>query len=299
MMTGFLLVTLAGICWIGIGVSVSICARRGWNYDIVQGINYFGAALICAALLANGAFPQADPKMLGLVFSMNCLAGVANFYTYVLTAKAMRIGPNGLIWGIMQAGMIGSTLMGIFCFGEAVAPLRMTGLFLIIGGVLAMGLAKDQKNASESKKWLIYALAAFCLVMVTHCCNALPSFIVKKVDAGSVFRTFGMYFGGFLGFVLSTLPGLIRKKQIGGKGEWITAAVMMVINTSASCFFFYRGMDLLAKAGVGGLGYPLSIGACVIGFSFYSIFLLKEKVARLGLAGLAAVCIGIITITIR
>ena len=299
MMTGFLLVICAGVCWIGIGVSVSICAKRGWSYDLVQGLNYFGAGLICAALLAGGAFPDADPKMLGLVFALNCCAGIANFYTYVLTAKAMRIGPNGLIWGIMQAGMIGSTLRGIFFFGEAAAPLRLTGLFLIIGGVLAMGMAKDQKNGGGSGRWLGYALAAFGLVMATHCCNTLPSYLAKTVDSGSVFRTFGMYCGGCLGFVFTTLPGVVRRKQFGGKGEWITAAILMVLNTSASCFFFYRGMDLLAGAGAGGLGYPLSIGVCVAGFSLYSIFCLKEKIARLGLAGLAAACIGIIIITIR
>lgn len=206
--TGFLLVVSAGLCWIGIGISVSICARRGWNYDLVQGLNYFGAALVCGVLLACHAWPSASSsKILALVFLMNSLAGIANFYTYVLTAKAMRIGPNGLIWGIMQAGMIG-------------------------------------------------------------------------------FATF-------------TLPGLIRKRECGGKGEWISAVILMVLNTAASCFLFYKGLDLLAGSGAGGLGYPVAIGVCVAGFSLYSLLFLKEKFARLSLGGLIAVCLGIIIITLK
>ena len=73
----------------------------------------------------------------------------------------------------------------------------------------------------------------------------------------------------------------------------------MVLNTSASVFLFYRGLDLLAKAGCGGLGYPVGIGVCVIGFSLYSLLILKEKVARLSLAGLIAVCLGIIVISLK
>ena len=43
----------------------------------------------------------------------------------------------------------------------------------------------------------------------------------------------------------------------------------------------------------------LAIGVCVIGFSFYSILILKEKFASLSLAGLAAVCLGIIVISLK
>ena len=54
-----------------------------------------------------------------------------------------------------------------------------------------------------------------------------------------------------------------------------------------------------AKTGRAGLGYPLAIGICVIGFSLYSLLILKEKLARLSMAGRGAVCIGIIAVSIR
>ena len=230
---------------------------------------------------------------------MSCLAGIANFYTYVFTLKAMQMGPNGLVWGIMQSGMIGSFLMGVLCFGEKAAPLRLLGLALILGGILSMGLSKDRKSASGGKNWILPSLAAFLLVMVTHCCNTLPSYFPETAGSSPVFRTMGFYFGGVIGFMLSTLPGMIRKHNFGGRNEWIVAGIMMLLNTSASVFLFYRGLDRLAKSGCGGLGYPIAIGVCIIGFSLYSLLILKEKFARLSLAGLTAVCFGIITISLK
>lgn len=297
MTTGFLLIIAAGFCWIGVGISVSICSARSWNYNIVQGLNYLGAALICALILAGSSASGSSWEAPGWGVIASCVAGIANFYSYVFTSKAMRRGPNGLVWGIMQAGMIGSFLMGVICFGEKTAPLRLLGLVLILCGVLAMGLGKGGKSAGGSN-WIVPSLIAFLLVMATHCCNALPSYFPETARTGVLFRTMGSYSGGVIGFALTTLPGMIRTRDFGGRGERITAGILMVLNISASVFF-YLGLDRLAKAGCGGLGYPVGIGVCIIGFSLYSMMILKEKFARLSLAGLISVGIGIIIISIR
>lgn len=297
---GFFLVTAAGICWIGIGISVSVCAARRWDYNIVQGLNYLGSVMLCLLLMA-GSVPPGNffERLFGWGFLLSCLAGIANFFTYVFAAKAMRRGPNGLVWGIMQAGMIGSFLMGVICFGEKASPARLAGLTLILAGILMMGLARDGHFSWKEKSWLLPSLGALLLVMVTHCCNALPSYLAGVSAADSIVRTMGMYFGGVIGFALVTLPGMARRRAFGSRGEWITSGILMLLNTSASVFFFYRGLNLLAKNGCGGLGYPIAIGVCITGFSLYSLLILKEKIARPGLIGLIAVCIGIIIIAIR
>ncbi|MBO4305045.1 MAG: hypothetical protein J6A21_10705 [Lentisphaeria bacterium] len=298
---GFFLVFIAGALWIGVGVSVSKCSEKKLNYNIVQGLAYLGSALFCAILLAGKSLAYGTSGISWFGFVMCMLAGIANFFNYVLTGKAMQKGPNGLVWGIMQAGMIGSFLMGVTFFGEKPDFLRLTGLLLIVCGVLGMGLNKGGKNSSspQDKSWVLLSLGAMVLVMVTHCCSTLPSFFPDLGKNDTVSRTLGMYLGGVTGFVLTTLPGMIRKRDFGRKGEWINAGILMVLNTSASLFFFYRGLDLLVKIGRAGLAYPLAIGVCVIGFSLYSLFVLKEKFARIALAGLGAVCAGIIMIAIR
>ena len=297
-LAGFLLVVMAGICWIGVGISVSKCSERNWDYNIVQGLNYLGATLLCALLLAAGARWSGSGPILGWGFLLSCLAGIALFYSYVFTSLAMQRGPNGLVWGIMQGGMIGSFLMGVIFFGEPAAPVRLIGLVLILTGVLVMGVSRDSVSAGRGKNWVFPSFLAFLLVLITHCCNSLPSYL-PAAQTGSLVRTTGVYFGGLIGFSITTLPGMIRKRNFGGRGEWITALVLMILNTSTSLFLFYRGLDLLAKNGCGGLAYPIAIGVCVSGFSLYSLLVLKEKFARLSLAGLIAVCLGIIVISLK
>ena len=296
--SGFLLVIIAGVCWIGVGISVSKCSERGWNYDIIQGLSYLGATMLCALILAGSAPRSGGGPVFGWGFWLSFLAGITNFYTYVFTSKAMKRGPNGLVWGIMQAGMIGSFLMGMIFFGEKAAPLRIIGLVLILGGIMLMGMSKDSKPREKGENWLLPALAAFLLVMLTHSCNALPSYLSAS-ETDSIVRTMGLYFGGFIGFALTTLPGMIRRRNFGGKAEWINAVILTILNTSASLFFFFRGLNLLAENGCGGLGYPIATGVCVVGFSLYSLLFLKEKIARMSLAGLIAVCFGIVTISLR
>ena len=298
-LSGFFLVVTAGCLWIGIGVAVSTCSARGWNYNIVQGLTSLGAALICAGILAGKSICTGSSGISGFGFLMCCLAGFANFYNYVLTAKAMQRGPNGLVWGIMQSGLVGTFLMGVIFFGEKPAPLRLAGLLLILCGVFVMGLAKDAKSSVRGKSWVLFSLGALSLSMVTQCCNTLPSYFPETGENDAVSRTLGLYFGGVIGFAFTTLPGMVRKRDFGGRGEWGTAIVLVMMNTAASLFFFYRGLDLLAEIGCGGLGYPLAIGVCVIGFSLYSLLILKEKFAPLSLAGLGAVCAGIITVAVR
>lgn len=52
-LAGFLLVVISGICWIGVGISVSKCSERNWDYNIVQDLNYLGTTLLCALLAVS------------------------------------------------------------------------------------------------------------------------------------------------------------------------------------------------------------------------------------------------------
>ena len=297
--SGFFMVIVTGLLWIGIGVAVSRCSARGQDYNIVQGLSYLGSVLICLLILYGNRIADGTLQMSGFGFAMCSLAGFATFYNYDFLARAMRQGPNGLIWGIMQSGMIGTILMGVIFFGERPAFLQLLGFFLLLGGVLFIGLSKDRKSSVSGKKWLPFALGALLMCMITQCCNTLPSYFPEMGENGAVSRTLGMYTGGAIGFAVTTIPGMIRNRNFGRRSEWIIAGILTVLRTSANLFFFYKGLDLLAEIGCAGLGYPVANGVCVTGFSLYSLLILKEKVPGLSLLGLGAVCVGLVVIAIH
>ena len=290
---------LVGICWTIYGYVMGKAPKENIRISCLMILSAFLAGLVSLVIGMVQGFPQTDNRFLLLALGSQFACGIINYVQLDLMSRAMQKGPNGLVWGIMQSGLIGTFLMGVIFFGEKPAPVRVIGLFLILGGVLAMGLAKDDRSASTGKSWVLFSLGALALSMVTQCCNALPSYFqeMSKNDAAS--RTLGLYFGGVIGFALTTLPGMIRKRDFGGRGEWGSAIVLVMTNTAASLFFFFRGLDHLARIGCAGLGYPIAIGACVIGFSLYSLLILKEKFPRISLLGLGVVCIGIIVISLK
>jgi len=206
MLLGFLLIFFAGLCWVGVGISVSFCSARSWNYNLVQGLSYLGATLICAALVTGKGLLSGSWDVPGWGILMSFAAGIANFYTFVLTAEAMKRGPNGLVWGIMQSGMIGSFLMGLIFFGEKAAPLRFLGLALILSGVLIMGLNKGEKSSPGSKSWIYYSLGAFLLVIATQCFNTLPSYFPESTEESAVGYGSGLTFPANSGNIAASIP---------------------------------------------------------------------------------------------
>ena len=60
--------------------------------------------------------------------------------------------------------------------------------------------------------------------------------------------------------------------------------------------FQFPGMDALARCGLGSVSYPLLVGSCLVGFSLYSMFILKEKNSLLQFASLGCCLAGIIMI---
>ncbi|MCQ2379952.1 MAG: EamA family transporter [Victivallaceae bacterium] len=301
MLAGLLLVFLAGITWNAEGICVSYCASRKLNFDLVQGWLFLACAaisLVCSLLA--GDFQSHPSEVLWHAFISTSLAGTANFFTFVMASRAMAKGPNGLIWAILQSGMIGSFLMGILFFHEDPAVVRITGLLLIIAGIFLMGMGKDGATDRVAKNdWLPAALLSFLLVAVTHCFCTYPSFVPELAGTSSMFRSIGMFFGGFLAFSVFSLPRQVRLREFGSAKIFTIVGILIAEKLVASYLLFFPGMDRLALHHAGGLGFPIGIGVCVGGFSLYSLVFLKERISKTGLAGLCAVLIGIVMISIK
>ena len=304
MWLGFLLVSLAGICWVGTGIVVSMCAKRGINYTIVQMLSDLILVPVCLIFaFFQGGF-NCDREIYLTVLGFCFIGGIGNYFTFLLTEAAMKRGPNGLVWGIMQAGMIGTFLMGVFCFGEKASWRSWLFLFIVLAGVILSGLKKENKPEDAVKSsglaWLWFSIAAMVCIAFTQCTVVFPSFMKGGTDAGSAIRLLGLSAGAVLAFSATTLPALLKKHEFYiVKGTWTMTILRVLISIFASIFFFVYGVDRLAAAGCGGLGYPVAIGVCLIGFSVYSLCILREKLTKVGLIGLLSIILGIIGMSMR
>ena len=134
MFVGIGLLVLAGLCWVVIGIAVSRCSAEKLSYNIVQMIASSGTALVCIPiLLLPDQWPQLPWRILLGVFLLHFAAGMANYFNYVLLEKAMRMGHNGIVWGIMQSGLLAPFLMGVFFFHVPVPLWRVGGILAILG----------------------------------------------------------------------------------------------------------------------------------------------------------------------
>ena len=86
------------------------------------------------------------------------------------------------------------------------------------------------------------------------------------------------------------------KENFKSKWLWIFTFALQFFGLIFAIIFQFPGMDALARCGLGSVSYPLLVGSCLVGFSLYSMFILKEKNSLLQFASLGCCLAGIIMI---
>lgn len=297
MIYGLLLLIATGFCWTVIGIVVSRCAHSGINYNIVQGLTAGGNFLLSLFLIILFSLWPENIQTIFIVSALFLFAGVANYFTYVLIGRAMKYGHNGLIWALMQSGMVSSFLMGALFFQDRITTGRILGVGLLLLGIFLMGSERGMGNCIGRKRsaWLIPTAGAVLLVGVTHCTTTLPSYF-SELRTSPVFRMMGNSFGIFACYLFS-IPFMPQLKRVATRIEWKYAVLLLFTGFLSSGVFFYNALDLLAEYRLTGIGYPVSIGICITSFMLYSTLILKEKASFFGWLGIGVAVIGIFSIS--
>jgi multidrug transporter EmrE-like cation transporter len=88
-------------------------------------------------------------------------------------------------------------------------------------------------------------------------------------------------------------------KTVRNRWLWLYVAGLQVFSLFAAYVLLYWGMNALANAGIGAVAYPLLVGSCIIGFSIYSLVILREKGSYQQYFALTACICGIIAVCIK
>ncbi len=294
MISGVVLLILTGVCWVGIAVVVEKAARERLDLDFIQ---FASSALI--ALAAGGAMLFHSPPggawgMRVLICGSVFLAGCCNFLMLSLMRRAMRQGSEGAVWGIVQSAMIAPFLMGMVLFGVEPTPMRLTGIVLVLIGILLFSRKRRETGRAGSYVWLVPAFAAFAASGLAQCFANLPSYW-RECAMSSEWRACLVQLGTMAAFGMA-LP--FRRKKLRPEGTWSAVLLLAAVQILALFFFFYRGLNLVAELGCGSIGYPVAQGSSIVGFLVFEMLVRKKEGSVLLFAAAAAVCCGILLLVL-
>lgn len=329
MTKAILLLFAAGLSWVSVGAAVGYVERRGYDLVLYQ-------ILLCAVCVALGLagwlaapgsfFPKDGAPALTwwVVIAALLLCGALNYLMTVMMGKAMKRGPNAVVWAIIQSGLVYPFLMGSLVFGVPMGPRRLCGIALIVASVFLY--AAREKPAGDAvsgraeqpgegdhgggqsaagraalRLWLPAALLGMLFCGLNQCAANLPSYLEKGSDFSGTFRTFAVYFG----LLLAALADRAFKRLSGGRASVPTplgqfralaawAAGVGAISFLSTKYLTFPGLDALERLGAGSMGYPVMVAACIIGFFPYGVLVLHERIGALQAAGAVLGLVGIL-----
>lgn len=310
-----LFLVLTGCSWIVVGAIIGLLGRRNLDVTLFQVINASLVLFVSGAIALvhpEGVFPPTGIPTRAWVFVVaGCLAnGLFNYFMIECMGLAMRRGPNGAVWAIIQSGLVFPFLMGTFVFGEPMSAGRLAGILLILGSIVLYSMGKREPSAEGPSTtarfgaWFAPALLGFACCGMNQCGANLPSFVEHGKEFPSAFRTMLCYVG-------LLLPGLVvairRAAAFHAKHEvWVTrrqvlqiaaiAAAEFTVSYLAILLLQFPALDRLESLGRGSMGYPIMVGSCIAGFFPYGVLVLHEKVSVwqvLGaIVGITGICLG-------
>lgn len=285
MILGILFLILTGLSWIVIGLVISGAARRELNLGLTQFLAGLFIVLGSLALsgLHFGSFSW--PILLGMA-----VAGGGNYFTYICIQRGMKSGPNGLVWSVVQSALIFPFLMGTIFFAVPCTIGKAGGCILILAGVILSGAAKpDTRQGTPSRRWLLWAVAAWLLAGATQCLVSLPSYFAAGQGTDVSLKVIALQAGSCAAFLASRL----RRSAPWDDRRIIGFALVLALMTLLpQYYFFYRGLDIVTEHGAGSIGYPLTLGICIAGFALYSLVVLKERATLTAVGTIVLIILG-------
>lgn len=295
--TGILFLVITGIMWVGVGGVISSAAKKQLNLALIQG---GGALLIVLAGVPVMIWGSNSIHPLPLIALP--VAGILNYIVFYFMEKAMAKGPNGLIWAMVQSAFLMPFLMGVIFFDVPCPAIRWIAVATLLISMLLMGLfGKSSEGGNTSGKksftWLLWTAAAYLTAGSCQCCFNLSSYFVKDVSTdipGLLFRSALNASGGV--FIFLMLASFDRKK-FEYKGCIPGIFTFGICNLIAIISLFI-GLDKVAAAGAGAIGYPIAMGTTISAFLVYTAFRLKERLSLPALAGVLLCLAGIVMISL-
>jgi len=298
MILGIFLLVVTGSSWVVIGAVIGHASKHDLPVSTIQACTAAVSVLVSGAVLYFHPDPECSFPVRFWTMASIFGSGFFNYFVLQLMGKAMKTGPNGIVWAIVQSGLVFPFLVGVVCFGVALTVPRLGGIFAIVAALALFGLARG--NRSHGGGWRAAAVGSLLLAGINQNLSNLPSYFPEAAAVGSVSRSLSGAFGTLTAFLLvnwRTLPSRIG--DLANPMLWRYTAYLAGSGLVAGYFLLYRGLNLVAEAGAGAVSYPVLVSSCIVSFTLYSLFILREKMKPLQFGGLGLALAGILLITLK
>ena len=308
MLVALTILIAVGLIWTVTGIVMGGSARHGVDTKLMQLVSTLVGSVFLLVLIGCNVYPKISISGAVLWYSLGCYFAVG-LIGYVLNetmARAMERGPNGLVWAILQSGMLIPFIVGLYAHDVEPSATRLVGMALLLLslGLMSMNMNKGSKDM-KGKSWLFLSFVAFILCGTQQTINNEPSYSPAVRDGIPViYRCLVIHLGVMLFASAATLLRgwksfkLTASRNFSLSWFWIYALGSKVFDIVSILFLTFNGMDRMAKLGCGAISYPVMVVSCIASFTLYTFIVLKERLSWQPLLGLVCCAGGIVLLSL-
>lgn len=217
------------------------------------------------------------------------LSGLATGGSWLCYFKALQIGDVNKVTPVDKSSTVLTMLLAIIILGEELNLLKIVCMILIGVGTYLMIVKKENTKKATGKGWLFYAVLSAVFASLT---SILGKIGISDVDSnlGTAIRTVVVLFMAWIMVFVTKKQSELKK--IDGKS--MAFICLSGLTTGLSWLCYYKAL----QDGQASIVVPIDKLSILVTVAF-SYIVLKEKLTKKSLAGLAMITAGTLLLVIK
>lgn len=217
------------------------------------------------------------------------LSGLATGGSWLCYFKALQIGDVNKVMPVDKSSTVLTMLLAIIILGEELNLLKIVCMILIGVGTYLMIVKKENAKKATGKGWLFYAVLSAVFASLT---SILGKIGISGVDSnlGTAIRTVVVLFMAWIMVFVTKKQSELKK--IDGKS--MAFICLSGLTTGLSWLCYYKAL----QDGQASIVVPIDKLSILVTVAF-SYIVLKEKLTKKSLAGLAMITAGTLLLVIK
>ena len=217
------------------------------------------------------------------------LSGLATGGSWLCYFKALQIGDVNKVTPVDKSSTVLTMLLAFIILGEELNLLKIVCMILIGVGTYLMIVKKENAKKATGKGWLFYAVLSAVFASLT---SILGKIGISDVDSnlGTAIRTVVVLFMAWIMVFVTKKQSELKK--IDGKN--MAFICLSGLTTGLSWLCYYKAL----QDGQASIVVPIDKLSILVTVAF-SYIVLKEKLTKKSLAGLAMITAGTLLLVIK